>query len=122
MVCRSAKALVRVALLCAALFAGHALAQSAPHPGDTPTVPLSNRPIYPAEYRGDVRALPPLPAPDHYHVLNDYEGPPDLKPPVKETPGQYPLQPEAALAAMPSATTGERQMLPMQKNSSFMEN
>jgi hypothetical protein len=77
------------------------LASEAPDPGATLTVPLSAGAIYPAEYNGDVRALPPIIVPSYFHLWNEFDAPPSQKPPAQSPSG--PTQPDTnvALAAMP---------------------
>jgi hypothetical protein len=80
----------------------HAQAPSAP--GSAMTVPVSESAIYPAEYNGDVRALPPpLMAPDSYYTPNEFEAPPNQKPHAQAPAA--PQTPQLALAAMPAPTS-----------------
>lgn len=77
-------------------------ATTVPEPGGLLTVAISDQPIYPAQYDGDVRTLPPVYAPARYVLLNDFEEPPDLKPPYTPPAGPAAPTPQLALAAMPA--------------------
>jgi len=74
---------------------------AAPDPGATLTVPLNAGAIYPAEYDGDVRALPPILVPSYFHLWNEFEGPPSQKPPPQTPSGATQPDANVALAAMP---------------------
>ncbi len=75
-------------------------AQAAAAPISFPTAALSHKPIVPAQFNGDVRALPPVYLPQPFVPLNEGEPPPDRKPPY--VPAQNQAQAYAPLAPMPA--------------------
>ncbi len=70
----------------------------------TVTVSLSGGAIYPAEYNGDVRALPPVPVLNYYHILNGYEPPLNRKSPAALGSRQSTPRLTIQMAPMPAAT------------------
>ncbi|MBS0569836.1 MAG: hypothetical protein JSS28_04470, partial [Proteobacteria bacterium] len=66
------------------------------------SVPLSAQVIYPAQYNGDVRDLPPVYTPPEYHTLNDFPTPMPQRalPPGGDT--NAPQPPPIQYAPMPA--------------------
>jgi len=78
-------------------------ADQAPDPGATPTVSLSGAAILPAHFDGDVRALPPIPDLNYFHMWNEFESPPNQKPPPPVGGPSAPMS-IIANAPMPAAS------------------
>ena len=87
----------------ALVFAGIAFcafAHAAPDVSEAQTVPLSDAPIVPGEYNGDVRNLPPVSRPRPLKMLNEFPHPANHKP--LPTPAAPNPPPPVLNAPMPS--------------------